>query len=82
MSRSREALPQLRSEVFLTDSGANASTRSHAELDEASELDSGDPVAFGREYAELRSRFPTLTVLGGCCGSDVRHIRQVALACL
>ena len=61
---------------------ANASSRSHAELDEASELDSGDPVAFGREYAELRSRFPTLTVLGGCCGSDVRHIRQVASACL
>ena len=61
---------------------ANASSRSHAELDNATELDPGDPVAFGRDYAELRSRFPGLTVLGGCCGSDVRHIRQVASACL
>jgi homocysteine S-methyltransferase len=61
---------------------ANASSRSHAELDEAEELDDGDPVAFGREYAELRARFPDLTVLGGCCGSDLRHIQQIAAACL
>jgi homocysteine S-methyltransferase len=61
---------------------SNASSRSHAELDEATELDAGDPVAFGREYADLRSRFPDLTVLGGCCGTDVRHIQQIAAACL
>jgi S-methylmethionine-dependent homocysteine/selenocysteine methylase len=61
---------------------ANASSRSHAELDDATELDDGDPVAFGREYAELRSRFPNLTVLGGCCGTDVRHIQEVASTCL
>jgi homocysteine S-methyltransferase len=61
---------------------ANASRMSHAELDEATELDSGDPIAFGREYADLRSRLPNLTVLGGCCGTDVRHIKQVASACL
>jgi homocysteine S-methyltransferase len=57
---------------------ANASRRSHAELDDATELDAGDPVEFGREYAEIRSRFPQLTVLGGCCGTDIRHIRQIA----
>jgi len=61
---------------------ANASSRSHAELDNATELDSGDPVDFGRDYAEIRSRFPNLTVLGGCCGTDLRHIQQVASACL
>ena len=61
---------------------ANASSRSHAELDEATELDRGDPVEFGREYAALRARFPNLTVLGGCCGSDVRHVQQIAAACL
>ncbi|MCW2767502.1 MAG: homocysteine S-methyltransferase [Nocardioides sp.] len=61
---------------------ANASSRSHAELDEATELDSGDPVAFGREYAALRERLPGLTVLGGCCGTDLRHLQQVASACL
>ena len=44
---------------------ANASRKSHAELDAATELDSGDPIAFGREHAELRSGFPQLTILSG-----------------
>jgi S-methylmethionine-dependent homocysteine/selenocysteine methylase len=61
---------------------ANASRLSHAELDEATQLDDGDPKEFGRDYAELRSRFPLLTVLGGCCGTDRRHVEQVAAACL
>jgi S-methylmethionine-dependent homocysteine/selenocysteine methylase len=60
----------------------NASKQSHTELDNATELDSGDPVEFGGEYAEFRSRFPNLTVLGGCCGTDLRHIEQIASACL
>lgn len=61
---------------------ANASRKSHTELDEATELDSGNPVVFGREYADLRSRFPQLTILGGCCGTDLRHIEQIASTCL
>lgn len=61
---------------------ANASARSHAELDEADDLDAGDPVALGAEYAALRQRFPHLTVLGGCCGTDQRHIEEIARACL
>jgi S-methylmethionine-dependent homocysteine/selenocysteine methylase len=61
---------------------ANASSKSHAELDQATELDAGDPAAFGREYAEVRGQLPYLTVLGGCCGTDVRHIQSVAAACL
>jgi S-methylmethionine-dependent homocysteine/selenocysteine methylase len=61
---------------------ANASRKSHAELDDASTLDAGDPIAFGREHADLRSRFPQLTILGGCCGTDLRHIEQIAAACL
>jgi S-methylmethionine-dependent homocysteine/selenocysteine methylase len=59
---------------------ANASKRSHAELDCASDLDDGDPVELGRELAELRKRFPQLTVLGGCCGTDHRHIEEIARA--
>ena len=59
---------------------ANASTRSHAELDEATDFDSGNPVTFGESYAQLRSRCPGLTVLGGCCGTDIRHIRGIARA--
>ena len=35
---------------------ANASTKSHAELDEATELDDGDPEDLGARYAELRKR--------------------------
>jgi S-methylmethionine-dependent homocysteine/selenocysteine methylase len=53
---------------------ANASTKSHAELDEADELDDGDPEDLGRRYAALRDKLPNLNVLGGCCGTDDRHV--------
>jgi S-methylmethionine-dependent homocysteine/selenocysteine methylase len=56
---------------------ANASTMSHAELDEAEELDEGDPVDLARRYGELRRRLPNLNVVGGCCGTDHRHIREI-----
>jgi S-methylmethionine-dependent homocysteine/selenocysteine methylase len=61
---------------------ANASRKSHAELDEADELDDGDPREFGFEYAQLRESFPHLTVLGGCCGTDHRHVQEIAAACI
>jgi homocysteine S-methyltransferase len=61
---------------------ANSSHKSHAELDEADELDAGDPVQLGQEYAQLRTRFPQITLLGGCCGTDERHIQQIAQACI
>jgi homocysteine S-methyltransferase len=56
---------------------ANASTKSHAELDEADELDEGDPVDLGARYAALREQLPKLTVLGGCCGTDHRHVGEI-----
>lgn len=59
---------------------ANASRRSHAELNEAPELDPGDPVELGAQYAELLRRLPSLNVLGGCCGTDHRHIEAIANA--
>jgi homocysteine S-methyltransferase len=61
---------------------ANASTLSHAELDEATELDAGDPEDLARRYRALRDRLPQLGVLGGCCGTDHRHIAAVCDACL
>jgi S-methylmethionine-dependent homocysteine/selenocysteine methylase len=61
---------------------ANASRCSHAELDEAETLDDGDPEELAREYAEIRERFPQINVLGGCCGTDVRHVRSIARACI
>ena len=59
---------------------ANASRLSHAELDEAEELDDGDPHETARDYSELRTLLPHLVVFGGCCGTDHRHIEAVAQA--
>lgn len=53
---------------------ANASRLSHAELDEAEELDDGDPEEFGKLYGELARLLPNLRVVGGCCGTDHRHV--------
>jgi S-methylmethionine-dependent homocysteine/selenocysteine methylase len=59
---------------------ANASMRSHAELDEAPELDEGDPVDLGARYAALAPRLGEVCVLGGCCGTDHRHVAEIARA--
>lgn len=57
---------------------ANASRLSHAELDAATELDDGNPQEFGADYAAFQRLLPGLRIIGGCCGSDHRH---VASAC-
>jgi S-methylmethionine-dependent homocysteine/selenocysteine methylase len=59
---------------------ANASMKSHAELDEAEELDTGDPADLGARHAALRDKLPRLNVLGGCCGTDDRHVREICRA--
>ena len=56
---------------------ANASCMSHAELDECEVLDDGNPAELGQQYRELLDRLPHLTVLGGCCGTDYRHVEQI-----
>lgn len=61
---------------------ANASTKSHAELDEAEELDDGNPQELGQQYLNLSDALPSLNVLGGCCGTDHRHIEAICKACL
>lgn len=62
---------------------ANASRMSHAELNEAPDLDAGVPFDLGQEYAGLRNgQLKHLNVMGGCCGTDHRHMEQIALACL
>ncbi|MGG5260493.1 homocysteine S-methyltransferase family protein [Phycicoccus avicenniae] len=53
---------------------ANASTMSHAELDEAEALDDGDPTRLAADQMEVSRRLPAMRVLGGCCGTDVRHV--------
>jgi S-methylmethionine-dependent homocysteine/selenocysteine methylase len=56
---------------------ANASSKSHAELDEAEELDQGDPHELAEQYRSLRLAWPNLTVVGGCCGTDHRHVDEI-----
>ena len=61
---------------------ANASTKSHAELDEAADLDEGDPADLAERHAALRTQLPRLNVLGGCCGTDHRHVTAICSAWL
>ena len=56
---------------------ANASRRSHAELDESTDLDAGDAEELGIQYAALQSALPRLSVVGGCCGTDHRHVAAI-----
>lgn len=59
---------------------ANASSMSHAELDAAEELDDGNPEELGAQYRALKNSLPNLNVLGGCCGTDHRHIEAIGQA--
>jgi homocysteine S-methyltransferase len=56
---------------------ANASKMSHEELDESGDLDDGDPAELAREYRALEPELPALRVIGGCCGTDKRHIAAI-----
>ncbi|APG47160.1 homocysteine S-methyltransferase family protein [Phaeobacter porticola] len=59
---------------------ANASRCSHAELDEAEELDDGNPTDLAQQLVDIRRRYPHIQVLGGCCGTDMRHMGMIAKA--
>jgi len=59
---------------------ANASKRSHAELDDSTDLDAGNPHELGLEYRALSSLLPSVTVVGGCCGTDHRHVEAMCHA--
>jgi homocysteine S-methyltransferase len=58
----------------------NASRLSHAELDECEVLDDGDPVELANQYKAITNTMPWLNIFGGCCGSDLRHVTQIAQA--
>ena len=61
---------------------ANSSVKSHAELDESDALDEGNPAEMGHQYRELFGKLKNLRILGGCCGTDFRHIQEIAKACV
>jgi homocysteine S-methyltransferase len=77
-----DALPEGESRKRIQGLRANASMLSHAALDEAEELDSGDPADLAQRYVALRRDLPELTVLGGCCGTDIRHVTAICDAWL
>jgi S-methylmethionine-dependent homocysteine/selenocysteine methylase len=60
---------------------ANASRKSHAELNESAELDVGDPDELGEQHAALKRCLPQLAVMGGCCGTDHRDVERISAAC-
>ena len=55
----------------------NASPKSHAELDEASELDRGDPIEFGKLNGQLKKALPSVKIWGGCCGTNLEHLKHM-----
>ena len=57
---------------------ANASTKSHAELDESTELDAGDTTMLAQGYLQIKQLLPELKVVGGCCGTDCAHVDQIS----
>lgn len=61
---------------------ANASRQSHAAIDDSPLLDDGDPLELAADYARLRAWHPSISILGGCCGTDARHVAAIASACL
>lgn len=61
---------------------ANASRKSHAELDESETLDPGNPVELAEDYRQLRTILPNLNIFGGCCGTDHTHIEAIHSSCL
>jgi S-methylmethionine-dependent homocysteine/selenocysteine methylase len=77
-----DALPEGDARERIHGLRANASTLSHAELDEAEELDSGDPADLAQRYVALRRDLPELEVVGGCCGTDIRHVTAICDAWL
>ena len=77
-----DSLPEGDSRMRIRGLRANASTLSHAELDEAEELDSGDPADLAERYLALRPQLPELDVVGGCCGTDIRHVTAICDAWL
>jgi homocysteine S-methyltransferase len=55
----------------------NGSPLSHAELDAAETLDDSDPVALAGDHLSLRDALPGVRLLGGCCGTDHRHVAEI-----
>jgi len=82
MTTHRLHLPQLRGGLFLADGGLETTLIHHDGVDlphfAAFELDAGDPLELAAAYRGLRDALPGLCVVGGCCGTDHRHVEAIA----
>jgi homocysteine S-methyltransferase len=61
---------------------ANASCKSHSELDASPDIDIGDIAGLADDHAELLPLLSNLHLIGGCCGTDHRHIAAICTRCL
>jgi S-methylmethionine-dependent homocysteine/selenocysteine methylase len=61
---------------------ANASSKSHAELDASPDIDIGNIAELADEHAEMLPWLSNLSVIGGCCGTDHRHVAAICGRCL
>ncbi len=59
---------------------ANASNKSHAELDGSEILDVGDKDQLAKKYQALKVLLPNLSIIGGCCGTDHTHMDKICKA--
>ncbi|OBT55449.1 hypothetical protein VE04_04615 [Pseudogymnoascus sp. 24MN13] len=57
---------------------ANASEKSHKELDNSAVLERGDVEALAESYKEICELLPRVMVVGGCCGTDEEHVAAIA----
>ena len=87
MARYRNGLPQLLGNVFVTDGGIETTLIFHDGLElpdfavfDLLKNDDGNPVELGHQYRNLKSRLTHLSVVGGCCGTDHRHIEEICKA--
>lgn len=56
----------------------NASKMDKIALCKLGHLEDGDPEELGGQMADLKRRFPQADILGGCCGTDERHLGEIA----
>lgn len=60
----------------------NAAMMDKLALCKLGHLEDGDPVELGGQMADLALRLPRADILGGCCGTDERHLGEIARSVL
>ena len=56
----------------------NASRMEKIALCKLGHLEDGNPIELGQQMGDVAQRFPKMDILGGCCGTDERHLGEIA----